>query len=293
MSKQKKLITVFVIIGVLLLGVSGVGLAMRAYTAPERVFNRMLENAFTTSSVVKSSTVDSEAQNVKQNTHLQTTPEARIHAQVEINQVGNGGSYVKRESLITLTDNFVRLVDVKTSQTNSTGKPFDFSSILGVWAQSPADTTNNSLTQLYGQNVAVPFARLNPATRTAVIDQVKRDKVYKIDYSKVKQAVYNGRKAYIYDVAVNPTAFIQMMKTVGQIEGVKDYADVDPAAYKSVADVHFILIIDALSADLVQVDYGNDQVEQYSGVGLRHIERDPATTVSTMELQQRLQKLQQ
>ena len=293
MFTQKKFVVSIVIIGVLLLAVSLVGIEMKNQTTPDRVFDRMLHNALTTSSVVKSSDISSEAQEVKQVTHLQTSPDARVHALVEINQTGQGGSYVKRESLVTQTNNFVRLVDVRTTQKSASGKPFDFSSILGTWAQSPADETNNSLTQLYGQNVAVPYAHLSPANRKMVLDQIYRDQVYKIDYSKVKEATFNGRKAYVYEVGVRPVAFINMMKTVGQLEGVKDYADVNADSYKNLPDVTFMIVVDQLSADLVQVNYGNDQIENYSGVGLRHYEADPKDTVSTLELQQRLQKLQQ
>lgn len=293
MFTQRKLVTVIVGIGVVLLGISAVAMEVRANTSPDRVFERMLHNALSTNSVVKSSNVDSETQKVNQATHLRTAPDARVHALVEINQIGEGGSYVKRESLVTEQNSFVRLVDIKTSQVSSTGKPFDFSSILGVWAQSPADASNNSLSQLYGQNVAVPYAHLSSANRKMVLEQIERDGVYKIDYSKVKEARFNNRKAYVYQVGVKPVAFINMMKTVGQLEGVKDYADIDANAYKNLPDVNFVLIIDALSGDLVQADYGNDQVETYSGVGLRHIESDPKSAVSTLELQQRLQKLQQ
>lgn len=293
MFTQTKFRIGIVIVGVLVLAGSLGAWQLNAQTRPDKVFDRMLHNALMTSSVVKSSDVASEAQDVRQVTHLQTSPDARVHALVEINQKGEGGSYVKRESLVTQTNNFVRLVNVRTSQVGPTGKPYDFSSILGVWAQSPADASNNSLTQLYGQNVAVPYAHLSPANRKTVLDQIYRDQVYKIDYSKVKEARFNGRKAYVYEVGVKPVAFINMMKTVGQLEGVKDYADVDANSYKNLPDVTFTIVVDALSADLVQVNYGNDQVENYSGVGLRHIETDPKNAVSTLELQQRLQKLQQ
>lgn len=293
MSKQSKLVVLLVVIGIAVLGASGLALFKKSYTSPERVFNRMLENSLSTGSVTKSSVIASEEQNVKQTTHLQTIPEARVHGLVEINQTGQGGSYVKRESLVTPDTNFVRLVDVKTSQVGPSGKPFDFSSILGTWAQNPVDETANSLSQLYGQNVAVPYARLAAADRRALLNQIAQDGVYNVDYSKVQKITRNGRTAYVYEVSIKPVGFIKMMKTVGQLVGVRDYAEVDPETYKEFPDVKFVMTVDALSGDLVEANYGDDQLETYSGIGLRHIEQNPRDAVSTSELQQRLQRLQQ
>ncbi len=292
-GKRRRLITSLIVISILALAFTGFMFCFRNYKKPENVFARMLANSLSTSSVTKRSVVSSEAQQVIQTTQLQTTPEARIHGIVEISQgSGDQKSFVKRETITSTTANFVSLVQIETSQKNAAGQAYDFSSVLGTWGKTAASESDNSISQLYGQNVAVPYANISAAQRHALLAQIQRDNVYQVDYSKVVKSTVNGRQAYTYDVGVKPEAFISMMKAVGAAVGVKGFDDVDPASYKNLPIVKFKFIIDVLSGDLIAVDYGNGQFETYSGVGIRSVARDPKSPVSMNELQQRLQNLQ-
>ena len=290
--KRTKIVMLLVTAGVLL-GCSAVILWWQnTYTSPQNVFERMLSNSFATTSVTKQSLVKNEAQTLLQTNNLQIAPEPRIHGLVEITQGGEQKSFVKRESLTTPTTNFIRLVTITTDQKDSSGHPFSFSPILGIWGQGPADESNNSLSQLFGQNVAVPYAHLSATARTQLLAQIQHDGVYGVNYGAIQTKIHNGRKAYVYNVNVKPEAFIKMMKTIGKQAGVKGYEDVDPASYKSLPPVKFVFTVDVVSGDLVNVDYGNGQVENYSGVGNRTTLQNPNKAVTMLELQQRLQSLQ-
>jgi hypothetical protein len=289
----KKKIRILLIAAVVVLASTGVyAWWQNSFTAPKAVFQRMLKNSLSTPSVTKQSVVNNEAQSLVQTSNLFLGAEPRIHGMVEITQTGEQKSFVKRESLITPTTSFVRLVTIETTQKNTSGKAFDFSSVLGTWGQSPADDDTNSLSQLFGQNVAVPYANLNATVRHQLLDQIGRDNVYQVNYETVQSVTKNGRKAYVYNVGVKPEAFIKMMKTVGKQVGVKGFDQVDISAYKDLPIVKFVFTVDVVSGDLVSVDYGNSQIEDYSGVGMRNVTRNPKNSVSMPELQQRLQNLQ-
>lgn len=292
-GKRQSLVAVLVVLGLALLGGAGYFWWQEVYTRPENVFKRMLNNSLSTTSFTKRSVVEGGGQNITQTTEHYLAPDPKVHSLVEISQDDENKSKVKRETLVTEQSNFVRLVSVETTQKTPAGKPFNFSSITGVWGQTPAEEGNNSLAQLYGQNVAVPYAPLTTNQRRQVLEQITNERVYQVKYEAVTRVQHNGRPAYQYQVSVKPDAFIKMMKQVGMYVGVKGFNDVDPNAYKSLPPVNFVFTIDIFSSDLVKVDYGNGQVEDYGSFGKRNATQDPSNAISTLELQQRLQNLQQ
>lgn len=283
----------FVLAGLLVIAGLGGLYWQKVYTNPSYVFDRMLENALHTTSITKQSVTSGPGQQIIQNTALYLSPEAKIHSVVDISQTGEQQSRVKRETITSKTENFVRLVSVETNQKRADGKPFDFSSVTGLWGGTPADSTNNSFSQLYGQNVAVPYANLPFDARQTLLKQIKNDEVYKVNYGAVKRVVRNGRPAYEYPVDVKPEGFIKMMKTLGSLLNIPSFEQVKSDEYKNIPSVKFTFTVDILSGDLSKVDFGGGQVENYSGIGLHNFPSNPDNAVSMSELQNRLQKLQQ
>lgn len=292
-SKRTRYISIIVILGI---GLSVIGTGVywrRVYSQPANVFNRMLNNALSTASVSKNSLADGEGQTISQVTDIFLNADPRVHGLVDITQTGEDRSEVKRETLTTNSDSYIRLVSIETTQKNSAGKPFDFSTITGIWGQTPADESNNSSSQLFGQNVAVPFANLSRSQRQKLVNQIKNDGVYEIDNQKTKQLSQNGRPVIEYHINVKPDSFIKMMKTLGSIVGVKSYDQVSSEDYKNLPKAKFVFTVDVLSGDLIKVDYGNKQIENYSGHGIRTLPTNPKNAVTMAELQKRLQNLQQ
>lgn len=292
-GKRRSLVAIVLLLGIATFGGAGYFWWQEVYTRPENVFKRMLNNSLSTNSFTKKSVVEGGGQNIAQTTEHYLSPDPRVHSLVQISQDDAQKSKVKRETLITERSNFVRLVSVETTQKTRAGKPFDFSSVTGIWGQTPADESNNSLTQLYGQNVAVPYAPLTHPQRRQVLEQINNEGVYQVKYETATRVTHNGRPAYQYQVSVKPDAFVKMTKQVGIHMGVKGFNDVDPSSYKNLPPVNFVFTIDILSGDLVKVDYGNGQVEDYGSFGKRNPTLDPAQYISTLDLQERLQNLQQ
>lgn len=291
-GKNGRLVLLFLLISIIALGVSGYFWWQVVYSRPENVFRRMLNNSLSAKSVIKSSVTLGPDQKVVQTSEYYLFPDPKVHGVVKIEQEGEQRSLVTRETLATGKTNFVRLVSVETSQKSTSGQPYDFSSIAGVWGVTPADETNNSTTQLYGQNVAVPFAPLTSSQRRQVLSQINADGVYDVKYNKVTRITSNGRPAYQYKVTVKPEAFIKMMKSVGNFVGAKGFNEVNSDEYKNLPPVDFTFIVDILSGDLMRVEYGTGQAEDYASAGKRNATQAPNSAISMNELQQRLQKLQ-
>lgn len=252
----------------------------------------MLDNALSTKSVTKHSVISNQVQKLDQTNILHIVNEPRIHGLFVIDQSSaEQKNTVTRETLTTRDTSYLRLLSIDTSQKNAEGKSYNFSPILGVWSRSEATESDNSLAQLYGQNVAVPYADLPATARGQLLEQVTREGVYKVDFAAVRRERQNGRDVYVYPVVVKPAGFINMMKSIGKVVGLGGYNDVDPSAYNELPEVSFTFSVDVLSGDLNKVTYSDGQTEDYSATGLRRVLPDPQNSITVMELQQRLQSL--
>jgi hypothetical protein len=290
---RPNVVKLFFILGLVAFVVAAVSWWQYSYSTPERVFNRMIGNSLSTKSVTKSSGVNAQAQSVEQTTVARIESEPQIHSRSTVSQgQGEQANVVSRESLVTLTNNYIKLNSIKTSQRNTDGQEFDFSSVLNIWGSAPATENDNSLAQLYSQNVAVPFADLTHQDRQEIEELIKSTGVYEVDFGQARRVKQDGRDMFIFNVSVKPDAFISMMKSIGHKVGLNGYDDVDPAAYSELPTVPFTFVVDIMSANLVSVDYGDGQVENYSSYGLRYKHPVPTDTVTMTELQQRLQALQ-
>jgi hypothetical protein len=206
-----------------------------------------------------------------------------------------GQAVITTESIGTLQNDFVRYLDIKTDQKNSSGSSFDFSNVLSVWGKSGDNKEAGEEAQLFSQTVlgVVPIANLPLSARQELLRQIQNDKVYTVDYGTVKRAKSNGRPVYTYDVTVEPVAYINMLKTFAHSLGLTQLDQVDSSQYANTPALKFSFEVDVWSAQLTKVTYiESNRTETYSAYGARALVNQPKDTITLEELQTRLQSIQ-
>jgi hypothetical protein len=198
----------------------------------------------------------------------------------------------------TPTTDYTRYVSVTTDQKGKDGKDLDFSHILGVWAQAP---TGNA--QLFSQGllgvglpiggVAVPIGNLSAPARAKMIKQIKSEVVYQINFKKVKTSHTRGRLMYIYDVAVQPVAYANLMQRFAQGMGLHDLDALDPGAFQGQRATQMRLTVDARAHHLVSAQVPSTGASQtYTSYDIPSTFGLPKNTITVTELQNRLAHLQ-
>lgn len=259
---------------------------------PTKVFERMLETSMSTPSVTKTVTQKENDQKLEQIIQLSASPAAQVHSR---NVLDQGQAVITTESIGNKANDFIRYENIQTDQKNSAGSSFDFSSVLSVWGKSGQDAETSGEAQLFNQTIlgVVPMANLAATERHKLLDQIMKDGVYQVDYSKVRRAIKNGRPVYTYDVSVQPVAYITMLKSFAGALGLPQLEDVDPQQYANTPPLSFSFEIDVWSAQLAKVDYTDTgRSETYTAYGARTLIAEPENVVTLEELQSRLQSIQ-
>ncbi len=267
-------------------------------TNPSRVFDNMLHTVLTSPSVTKKITQTQGEQKLDQTIQLTTEPAAQTHGLNILEQ--SSDTVVTTESVGQLDADYVRYNSIQTKQKNAEGKAFDFSKVIGLWGKVTTDKTTGSAPQLYNQSVlgVVPTAHLNPEQRKALIEQIKKDEVYKVDYDKAKRQKVNGRPVYTYPVTLDPVTYIKMLKTFSSQLGMHELDDVKVEDYSGTQPLKFTFTIDIISGQLTKIIYINEtdpenpnRVEDYSAYGARVVVPAPQSTLQLDALQERLQQI--
>ncbi len=277
--------------------VIGVGLFwwFAIWQSPQRVFDDMLANNLSTMSVTKSALAGTTQQGVEQTVRLQM---GSTNAGDWIVAARQSGSAVTTESIGTTSAGYIRYTQIATPQKASTGKQFDFSSVLNKWGKSDGKT-DASLENLFAQTLLditsaplPPIANLPVEQRENILDYMKEEKIFSVDYAHVKREIINGRSVYTYQVKVQLGACVRMMQAFAHDLGLTGLDTVDPSQYSTIPPLTMELSVDRASHELVQARYASSGFTQtYRDWGLMTPTPIPHAVLTTTELQGRIQTL--
>jgi hypothetical protein len=211
------------------------------------------------------------------------------------------GTSIVDETIGTTTTDYTRYTSIKTDQKSASGKAMDFSKVLGVWAKT--DHTFGESQQLPQAilgtglplgGVVIPVAQLQPEVRQKLATQIKHDGVYKISYKDVVKTHKDGRLLYTYKASVKPRAYAAMMQQFGTATGLHSLDSLKPEQYANQPPFTLHLTVDVRAHILVSATTDDGTITQaYSGYDMPAIIKLPAQTVTSAELQKRLQQMQQ
>lgn len=268
---------------------------------PRRVYWSMMSNALNTTNVTQRTVQDRGTSQTDEVVQLFVAPKQAAHSDSEFRQgQGAESTNVTTESISSPAGDFVRYVDINTSQKTKKGQSFDFSGILNVWGKSDENPLTGSGQVFYQiSQGAIPLGKLSLPQRQELIKFMQTQNVYKIDFAKVQRRHEGGRLYYVYDVTIQPTVFIAALKKFASFAGMTHLGGtplemVKPADYQGAPVITLTVSIDVVSQQLSSVIYNSgERIDTYSGFGATILPPAiPAKSIPLQELELRLQSLQ-
>lgn len=259
---------------------------------PQQVFWGALSNSLSVAGVTIETAQKVGSQSERQFTQVGFGAHPRVRSLIVLQE---GNSTVKTEDLITPTAEYTRYDSIQTNHKTKTGKPINFSSILGVWARTTTAPQNAGLVPpVYGQvllGLSLPFGDLDVAHRSQLLEQLKENQVYNTAFPAAKKQQFRGRLVYVYKVSIQPLLYIQYLKSYAADVDLHQLDSVNPNSYGGQPAISMTWTVDAHAEELVRADYGGGRVETYSGFGIPVTTPIPAHPISAVQLQQRLSRL--
>lgn len=292
--KRKPLILLYVV-GVLMISVALYLSWNNNATKPENVFWSMINQSMATSSVTVKAVQGQGDNSTTQTTQYSLGGRNISQTSTISNQTGTN---VQADMISTPTAGYVRY-NVTTDQKKADGKPMDFSKVNNQWAKSETGGQSQLSQDILNTGmplggVVVPIGNLNPDKRANLLKQIKEQGVYKTSFSAVKKEKQNGRQVYIYTVDVRPTAYANMMKSLAQSSGLHELDSLDTKVFEGKEDFELMLTVDVQSRHLIAAEaVGADIRETFSAYDVPVSIALPAKTISSTELQKRIQTAQQ
>ena len=262
---------------------------------PHKVFEDMLAGSLSTASVTKVARASSGNQSIEQYARLEM---GSVNAADWLVVATQGNSSVATESIGTPATGYIRYTNIVTDQKTAKGARYDFGQVLNVWAKSDGKA-DPSLSHLFSQTLLdissaplPPIADLPEAERQELLDYMHSQQIFSPSYGSVKRGTIAGRGVYTYQVSVKLGAYIRMMQAFAHDVGLHDLDTLDASQYSTVQPVAMTLSVDRVSHRLVEASYaGSGFSQRYTDWGLQTPVAVPHATVTTTELQNRLQSL--
>lgn len=260
---------------------------------PKRVYWGMVSNLLATTSGEEHVSQAATGQKLDQQITFQTTGQQLAHSITTISQ-GADNTSVTTEGIGTPYLDYVRYIAIHTAQKGSNGKAFNFSSLLNIWGKND-NPTPQTTGQLYNQVVlgVIPFADLNVSQRQELLRLMTN--VYSASFTTVERQLDHHRPTYVYNVSVNPQAYITMIKRYASMVGLTQLNQLNPANYQNAPQLQFQATVDVWSRQLKSINYpSSNRLEQFGAWGepMRPVNL-PRQTIPINDLQNKLQTLQQ
>ena len=267
-------------------------------TNPQRVFWETLGQSLSTSAVTIQATQTNGAASLRQSVQYALGPQSMSHTVTVLKQ---NGTTVVDELVGTPGADYTRYLNVQTDQKTKSGRPLNIQGIIGQWAKGDPKANKPQLlsqsilgTGLPIGGVAVPIGNLSSANRAKLIQEIKEDVVYQVNYATVKKQRVAGRAQYVYDVTVQPVSYAALMQHFAQMVGLHDLDGLDPASFKGQPALKMQLTVDVRACHVATAVVSTANAKQtYTSYDVPVAIAVPKQTISVQELQSRLSRLQQ
>jgi hypothetical protein len=262
------------------------------YVSPQRVFDDMLANNLSTSSVTKNEISTTNGTTLTQRINLQLGGNNSSRWFVTVQQKT---ASVTTDSIGTPTTGYVRYTQITPAKDNPA-----VANVLGVWAMPAKGDTNSALPNLFSNShldlnsaPVPPVGNLTPSVRANMLSYIKTQNVFAADYSKVKKSVISGRQVDNFPVSVKLAPYIRLMQAFAGAYGLKQLDRLSANQYQTAAPVKLTIAVDRLSHQMVRVTYAPTGFnETYTDYGIARPVTLPTHTITEAALQQRVSQLQ-
>ena len=293
----KKLAIRFTVLGALLLIITGVVAYNRLYMTPERRFWMAIQNSLQTRSVVRTVESGGTGNKTIENSRFNFGFEATIN---RITSVGSKNatteSNVTTQNILTPTAQYVRYTNISTSEKKADGTAYNFEPVLGVWAEQAQATTPEEAEQLklsfvQPQVTLAPFANLNARDRNAILNELKNNGVYEIDFKNTGKQEVDGREFIVYPAKVKLKKYVAVLQHTFDLMGYGSFPPLNADSYPEKARYNAKFLVDPRDNVITGIMLDN-QTEKYTNYGTNIKAPIPSSTIQIKQLQEQLESLQ-
>lgn len=181
----------------------------QVYLNPQNVFWSTIDQNLKTASVTKTINHASEdSSGYQQITTTQYKSKLIVSNTVIVQNNTNAGTVkVVTETIGTPNQDFLRYKEIM-SPTNNVNKD-----IVGIWSGGKKDEQSAQILPDVLLSSPIIFGYINKSQRAEIINKMKDQKVFKIDFAATNtKKEYNNKKAYGYDVEINLVEYIDIYK---------------------------------------------------------------------------------
>lgn len=260
---------------------------------PSNVFWAMVDNNLSTFGVTKTiEQNDNEGLGFKRLTRISFAPDFIIESQTNLRQkVRNEKTIITTRSITKNNQTVSTYSRVQTTDKTDTKR---FETILGKWFNDEiskdqvAETVGLVPSYVAG---SPPFLNLEYKTRQKLIDQIRENEVYDVNFSGVKRSELFGKDTYEYEVKVNVERYLVMLGELSESSGI-DISPVNIDDYKSNPDLQLLMTVSVDGRQLLKVvDKQTEREELYSGYGAISRVDLPAPDITKKELEKIFKKI--
>lgn len=279
--------TSMVVAGVILLAISLPLWWFKVYLSPERAFIDMLKNNLTTTSVTKTISLANSKKTLQQKIQLQTGSTKAAYWFVTAKQ---GTNTVTTESIGTPSADYVRYTDISGKDAKIKKA---YHSVLNVWGKnSPGGSLFSEAVLDVNYAPTMPIGSLTSNERQSMLDFIKSQHVFGVDYSKVKSVTVEGRPAYQYTVSVSQAAYVRLMQAFATDLGLTALQDVSASQYQNQPPATITASVDKRTHTLLRLSYARSGYSAtYRDYGVHRHVTLPSKTIPLDQLKQRVTKL--
>ncbi len=254
------------------------------YLNPQTVFWGAVSSSLTTEGVTKRTRGNDNNGQLDQYDQISLGANNFVSSTANISQ---GSTKVTTETIGTPVSNFARYTKIEAANAA------DYSSVINQWGKQDLGGSNAS-NGVFADTIfgIMPLAHLNANQRRQVIDEVRREGTYTVDFAAVGKQRKDGRLYYEYNLSVAPDKYVKLLKQVDELMGLNQLKNLNPAQYQGGQPIQFKVSIDAHAHQLAVVQYGNNgRQEAYSAWGVARNPNLPTNTISQTDLQAKLKTI--
>jgi len=293
----KKLAIRLTVLGVFLLSITGYVAYNKLYLTNERRFWMAIENSLATRSVVRSVESGGTGNRTVEQTRFNFGTEATVD---RITSVGTKSatseSNVTTQNILTPTAQYVRYINISTSEKKADGTDYNFDSVKGVWAKqaeaaTPEEADRLKLSYVQPQVTVAPFGNLSPNDRRQIVKELKESGAYEIDFNNTKSQVVDDRNYTVYAARVRLKKYVQVLQKHFNAMGFGVFPPLNADNYADKARYNAQFLVDPRDNTIAGIKL-DSQVENYTNYGAHVKAAIPKEAIPIDVLQEKLQSLQ-
>lgn len=296
-NRFKKYIPAAVTLAVVLAIVSGYLAYSRIYLTNERRFWRSISNNLSLYSVTRTTENGGTGNKSIEQTRFSfgANPQQNKISSISAKNATTE-SNVTTQTITTPKTQYVKYLEIFSTEKKQDGSTYDFSSIKNIWAkqdeQSSAEAADQQrLTFEQSLITLAPFGNLTASAKRQVMSELFKSGAYQVDYKRATHSVIDNEKFITYSVKVQTKKYVTVLQNFLTVAGYGSFPPLQASNYPENARLNAEFIVKERDNSLAAISY-NGSTEKYSGFGVLRQADLPKNTISTTELQAKLQSAQ-